>query len=109
MNKYKLIEIPKGNGSSTKDFNIESNMFYVSRGEYGGKKVTIIVFKNLNLEFCFEGIINFENEKEVIKEIAYNDINNIFKIIEHMRLQQYNDGFNNGVKSLRSSIKELLL
>ena len=60
--KYKIINTPEGSGGSVKDGNIEDDLFYVSRGIYGGKRVTLVIFNNSNLEFCFEGILNFTSK-----------------------------------------------
>lgn len=108
-NKYKLIDMPEGGGSSIKDFNIPDNHFYISRGTYGGRKVTLVVFNTRACEdeYCFEGIINFKDENEVIMALLQNgvQISDIFDIIK----DHYEEtGYRNGRYALQSELKNLL-
>ena len=106
--KYKMINTPDGGGSSVKDDNIEDDLFYVSRGVLGGTRVTLVRFNNSNLEFCFEGIINFTSKEEVLKEILEHNINNIFKIIGEVTKNSYERGFYQGKQSIKQAFKALL-
>lgn len=107
--RYKLIDKPDGSGSSTKDFNIEDNLFYVSRGTYGGKKVTLVIFNNSNLEYCFEGIISFKNQEDVIQELLSHDFGIIFKIINTVGNNSYESGYRDGVDSIKRAFRDLIL
>lgn len=106
--RYKLIQTPEGSGSSTKDFNVKDDLFYVTRGTYGGKKVTLVKFQNSNLEFCFEGIIDFADADDVMKEIIDHDIKNISVIFQLLKDTAYEYGFNDGVQSIKRAFKSLL-
>lgn len=109
MSEYKLIDMPEGGGSSIKDFNIPDNHFYVSRGTYGGQKVTLVIFNTrcMDDEYCFEGIINFKDENEVIMALIQNgvQINEIFD-----KLKDYHEetGYRNGRYALQTDLKNLL-
>ena len=106
--KYKMINTPDGCGSSVKDDNIEDDLFYVSRGTYGGKRVTLVIFNKSKLEFCFEGILNFTSKEEVLKEILEHNIANIFKIIDTVIENSYKDGYYQGKKDIKQAFKALL-
>lgn len=108
MTKYEMITVPEGSGSSVKDFNIKADLFYVTRGAYGGVKCTIVKFNNSNLEFCFNGIIDFENEMDVIREILAHDINNFYKILANEKAGSYNDGYYNGKRAIKQSLQNLI-
>ena len=99
--KYKMINTPDGGGSSVKDSNVEDDLFYVTRGTYGGVKVTLVRFNNSNLEFCFKGIIDFTSKEEVLQEILDHDINNIFKIIDRVSENSYKDGLYRGEQGIK--------
>ena len=106
--KYKMINTPEGSGSSVKDFNVEDDLFYVTRGTYGGVKVTLVKFNNSNLEFCFKGIIDFTSKEEVLQEILDHDINNIFKIIDIVSENSYKDGLYRGEQGIKKAFRALL-
>lgn len=109
MSEYKLIDKPDGGGSSVKDFNIPDNHFYISKGRYGEQPVTLVVFntRGINDEYCFEGIINFKNENEVIMALIQNgvQINEIFnKLKDHYE----ETGYRSGRYALQTEFKRLL-
>ena len=106
--KYKMINTPEGSGSSVKDFNVEDDLFYVTRGTYGGVKVTLVKFNNSNLEFCFKGIIDFTSKEEVLKEILEHNIDNIFKIIDIVSENSYKDGLYRGEHGIKKAFRALL-
>ena len=106
--KYEMINTPEGSGSSVKDSNVEDDLFYVTRGAYGGVKVTLVRFNNSKLEFCFKGIIDFTSKEEVLQEILDHDINNIFKIIDTVSENSYKDGYYQGKKDIKQAFKALL-
>ncbi len=108
MTKYNMISVPDGSGSSTKDGNIKDDLFYVSQGAYGGIKCTLVIFNNSDLQFCFEDIISFKDEAEVLKEILEHDINNFYKIVESVKSSSYNDGYYNGKKDIKQSLQNLI-
>ena len=106
--KYEMINTPEGSGSSVKDSNVEDDLFYVTRGAYGGVKVTLVRFNNSKSEFCFKGIIDFTSKEEVLQEILDHDINNIFKIIDTVSENSYKDGYYQGKKDIKQAFKALL-
>ena len=109
MTKYEMIPVPEGSGSSVKDFNIKDDLFYVTRGTYGGVKCTIVKFNNCDLEFCFKGIVNFENEIDVIREILEHDVNNFYKILAFSKAVSYEAGYAKGKRDLKLSLQDLIL
>lgn len=109
MTKYEMITVPEGSGSSSKDFKIKDDLFYVSRGTYGGVNCTLVIFNNSNLEFCFKGIINFENENDVIREILAHDVNNFYKILANAKAASFDAGYKKGKTDLKRSLQDLIL
>ena len=109
MKKFEMIPVPEGSGSSVKDFNIKDDMFYVTRGTYGGVKCTLVKFNNCDLTFCFKGIVNFENEMDVIREILAHDINNFYKILSFSKAVSYEAGYEEGKTDLKKSLQDLIL
>lgn len=99
MKKFEMIPVPEGSCSSVKDFNIKDDLFYVTRGTYGGIKCTLVKFNNCDLRFCFKGIVDFENEIDVIREILEHDINQFYKILSFGKAVSHEEGYAEGERS----------
>ena len=109
MKKFEMIPVPEGSGSSVKDFKIKDDLFYVSRGTYDGVNCTLVIFNNCDLTFCFKGIVDFENEMDVIREILAHDTNNFYKILANEKVVSFDTGYKKGKSDLKRSLQDLIL
>ena len=105
--KAKLIDKPEGSGSSTKDSNIDSKLFYVTVGRYGNTKCTGVIFSGTNLEYWLEGHVHFKDENEVFLCLIENNVDLIFIIYVLTEISFY-DGILKGKNIMKNDFRELI-
>jgi len=101
---YKLIEKPNGGGSSIKDFNIKDDLLYVTRGTYGGVKVTGVIFNDSDLEYWFEGIIEFKDYNDIFKNLVLNDVD-FEELLLTTLFSSYEKGKREGIRENQQDIQ----
>ncbi len=110
VTKANLIKKPKGGGSSISDHSIDSPHFYVHRGTYGGVRCTLVSFRSRsasNLDFCFEGKVDFKDENEVFIQLLMNGVK-ISKILKSISENSFERGFDQGASETQHKIRKAL-
>ena len=106
--KYEMVPTPKGNSIAVKDFDINSRYIKISVEKFGKTDYTIIKFGTFVRTCCFKGIINFENELEVITEVLKHDKSYLDMILSAATHAAYKEGYEVSKRNTQTVLRSLL-